>query len=66
MMKFDRNAILEELKHNVCEVRFTKVNGDARIMRCTLLERYLPQAVDYKHLEEMHYRTQLTIAIWAL
>jgi hypothetical protein len=32
------------LESQVCEVTFTKVNGDERIMRCTLHKDLIPQA----------------------
>jgi hypothetical protein len=38
----NREQIVEQLKNNVCEVTFTKVNGDKRVMPCTLREDLLP------------------------
>jgi len=32
----NREQIVEQLKNNVCEVTFTKVNGEQRVMPCTL------------------------------
>ena len=32
----------EQLKSNVMEVKFTKVNGEDRTMKCTLSSQYLP------------------------
>ena len=32
----------EQLKSNVMEVKFTKVNGEERIMDCTLQEHMIP------------------------
>lgn len=34
MMSYDN--IIETLRNNVCEATFTKVNGDKRVMPCTL------------------------------
>ncbi len=31
------------LRNNVCEVKFTKTNGEVRTMKCTLLPDYLPE-----------------------
>ena len=39
---FDRDNLMNMLKHNVVVVTFTKVNGDERVMKCTLLQNYLP------------------------
>lgn len=36
------DTIVKELRSNVCEVTFTKVNGDTRVMPCTLLTEYMP------------------------
>jgi len=37
-MMFTKNNIMEFLKANVAEVRFTKSDGTERIMKCTLKE----------------------------
>jgi len=37
-----RKTLLEGLKKNVMKVTFTKVNGDERVMRCTLHDSVLP------------------------
>jgi hypothetical protein len=34
--------ILESLRKNICEVTFTKKNGDERTMICTLIPDFLP------------------------
>lgn len=34
--------ILESLRKNICEVTFTKANGDERTMICTLIPDFLP------------------------
>ena len=41
----DRNEMINNLKEGVCEVVFTKVNGDKRTMLCTLSSEVLPEAV---------------------
>ena len=38
----DRNILLEALKNNLCTVTFTKVNGETRVMPCTLKEDVVP------------------------
>jgi len=35
--------LVEGLKKNVIKVTFTKVNGDERVMRCTLHDSILPE-----------------------
>ena len=39
----DKLKLLQDLKNNTLEVTFTKVNGDRRVMTCTLQEQYLPK-----------------------
>lgn len=39
----NREDMIEALKKDVCRVTFTKVNGETRLMYCTLDERYLPE-----------------------
>lgn len=38
-----RNGILKKLRERICTVRFTKVNGEERIMRCTLKPEFIPE-----------------------
>ena len=40
--EFDREAIVSKLREGICEVTFTKVNGDLRVMRCTLNPSLMP------------------------
>ena len=37
--------IVSALQSNICDVKFTKVNGEERLMRCTLKEDLLPEPV---------------------
>ena len=67
-MMYEREKLIEDLKHSVAEVTFTKVNGERRIMRCTLDPCHLPQmSVDQTNrLEEQHKRPENkeVIACW--
>jgi uncharacterized cupin superfamily protein len=65
MGMYKRDTLLNDLKQHVLEVTFTKVNGEKRVMRCSLDSRYLPQH-DQKHLEEMHQKQENlnVIAAW--
>lgn len=67
MNMYKREDLLKDLKQHVIEVTFTKVNGDKRVMRCTLDPRYMP-AYDEKYLEEQHQKkeNQDAIAVWDL
>ena len=39
----DRNILLEALTKHECTVTFTKVNGETRVMPCTLKEDLVPK-----------------------
>jgi hypothetical protein len=63
-----RNELLKLLKENVVEVTFTKLNGDERIMPCTLVESYLPparkdDAITQKKVREI---SDAVVAVWAI
>jgi len=42
-MPYTKETLLEQLKSNVCQVKFTKVSGEERDMLCTLMEDKLPE-----------------------
>lgn len=65
-MKYERNKLMQDLKTSVCEVTFIKVNGETRVMRCTLDPQHIPQPVDIKHLDEQHRKPENLdiIACW--
>jgi hypothetical protein len=41
---FTRDGLIDMLRHNIVTVTFTKVNGDERIMKCTLRGEMIPNA----------------------
>jgi hypothetical protein len=43
-MLFTKENMVEVLQNNVVSVTFTKVDGTERVMRCTLLPEYVPNA----------------------
>lgn len=47
-----RKELTEALRSNVCEVTFTKVNGETRVMPCTLNPAIVPPAPEPKVLAE--------------
>lgn len=68
-MMYQRDTLLKDLRSNVVEVSFTKVNGDNRVMRCTLMPRLLPETY-VKSLDEQaeenkfHKENPNVIAAW--
>jgi hypothetical protein len=63
---FERAKIISDLKDHVIEVAFTKVNGERRVMRCTLDPRIVPGSYDPAHLDEQHARkeNENVVACW--
>ncbi len=44
MTLFTRDGLIDMLRHNIVTVTFTKVNGDERVMQCTLQANHIPNA----------------------
>lgn len=44
MTIFTRDGLIDLLRHNIVSVTFTKVNGEERVMRCTLQANHIPNA----------------------
>lgn len=53
----------ELLKTNVVEVTFNKVNGDKRVMQCTLQPSFLPESVEK---EETRKTSDTSLAVWSV
>jgi hypothetical protein len=58
-----RNSLIAKLKESLCEVSFTKINGDERIMTCTLDEDIIPVEHHPKG-GERHSISLKNIAVW--
>jgi hypothetical protein len=43
-MIFTKENLVDMLRNNIVTVTFTKVNGDERVMRCTLRSEMIPNA----------------------
>lgn len=44
----NREEMVDALRQGVCTVKFTKVNGDERLMECTLLSDMIPENLQPK------------------
>lgn len=68
-MELDLNSLREEilnaLRNGICEITFNKVNGEQRVMPCTLKEELLP-AVTQKEVitENTKERKGDAISVW--
>lgn len=63
-MKLTKDEIVEALKANVCEVTFTKVNGEVRVMPCTLREDVVPAYERKTPVKEATGKESATLSVW--
>jgi len=64
---YEREFIVSDLRKNVLEVTFTKVNGEERVMRCTLDPRYMPPKMESDNIQEANKYNRENpdvIAVW--
>jgi hypothetical protein len=61
---YDKNEIIESLKKGSCKIVFTKVNGDERVMNCTLHESFLPEQIDVEEHIQKKKPNQDVLAVW--
>ena len=63
---YDRDTLLKDLQEQIIKVTFTKVNGEKRVMRCTLMTKHLPANTDKGHLISEHKKEEnlQTLAVW--
>jgi len=54
-MSFNREELVTMLNEGICEVTFTKVNGETRVMPCTLQADLLP-VISVEKLKESKER----------
>lgn len=68
-MMYERDAVLNDLRSHVIEVTFTKVNGEQRVMRCTLKQSLLPKSYveninEQKEEKDFHQQNPNVVAAW--
>ena len=51
----ERDELEQKLKTQIMEVSFTKINGDKRVMQCTLSPIVLPPATKKIHLHKKKF-----------
>jgi hypothetical protein len=63
-----REDLINLLKKEIVEVTFTKLNGDTRVMPCTLIEEMLPPASKEDPLTQKKIRevSDAVIPVWAI
>lgn len=65
-MHFERDVILKDLRKRVMEIHFVKVNGENRVMQCSLMPELLPETYVNEATEEQkfHKENPNVIAAW--
>lgn len=59
-----QHKILQDILHQgVCEVEFTKVNGEHRVMKCTLHRDWMPSQAVSEHHQTRLYDPE-TLSVW--
>jgi hypothetical protein len=58
--------MINELKSGICEVEFTKVNGETRLMKCTLDPSIIPVATKEDPLSQKKVRSvsEEVLPVW--
>jgi len=59
---FNKEEIAQRAKNGIITVTFTKVNGDTRVMKCTLNSSHLPQQMDIE--EQSSRQNDSVLAVW--
>ena len=63
-MILTKEELVEELKYHICEVTFTKVNGEVRTMPCTLRVDIVPAYERKTPLKEATDKEKATLSVW--
>lgn len=58
---WNRDVFIESLKDYICEVEFTKANGEVRVMQCTRHESYLPVTTSTVVTEDADGNAPITV-----
>ena len=62
---YSYKVLKEELNKGICEVTFTKKNGEERVMPCTLVFDHIPEEYHPKGTGSQH-NSQESIAVWCM
>ena len=56
--------MITELKAGVCTVTFNKINGDERVMKCTLKEDLMPVTEVERSTKPQRHVREETLSVW--
>ncbi len=62
-LEVTREMIYDQLRNSICEVTFTKVNGEKRVMPCTLKSGVVPPT-KVSQLREAKKTNDDVISVW--
>lgn len=63
-MIFTKENLIDMLRNNVVTVTFTKVNGEERTMKCTLMAEYVPNASSNNGKVLIQESESKAISVW--
>lgn len=63
-MELNKELILQDLHSGICVVKFTKKNGEERVMSCTLNEEFLPEQIDIEEAIQKKKPNPDVLAVW--
>jgi WYL_2, Sm-like SH3 beta-barrel fold len=63
-MIFTKENLTDMLRNNIITVTFTKVNGEERVMRCTLMSEYVPNAPSNNGQVLLQESEAKAISVW--
>jgi hypothetical protein len=76
LLEIKRQDLAEMLRKGICEVTFTKVNGETRTMPCTLSEAIIPPApvhvtntddpIDFPQVKKEKKANPEVMSVWCL
>lgn len=63
-MIFTKENLIDMLRNNIVTVTFTKVNGEERTMKCTLMAEYVPNAPTNNGQMLLQESEAKTLSVW--
>lgn len=63
-MIFTKENLIDMLRNNVVTVTFTKVDGTERVMKCTLMSEYVPNAPTNNGQMLLQESAAKTVSVW--
>lgn len=64
IVEWDKEAIVNKLREAICEVSFLKVNGERRVMRCTLNPYIIPAVENTSEIKRTKKENPEVLAVY--